>query len=102
LSRAHSRGLADLEQMIGRVLRTGTVTSSVCLAAGLVMTLAGYRRGLAQPLLAAGIIILLATPVARVVVSVVGYFHERDWTFMTLTFIVLLALAGSVVAAFWY
>ncbi len=32
-------------------------------------------------LLHAGIVMLLATPVARVVVSIVGYIRERDWTF---------------------
>jgi len=101
LNRAGPRGLDDLEQVIGRVLRTGTVTSSVCLAVGLGMTLAGYGSGVAQFLLVAGTIILLSTPVARVVVSVVGYLRDRDWTFVTLTLIVLLALAGSLVAAFW-
>src|SRR5262245_60543193 len=102
LNRARStRGLADLEQLIGLVVRAGAVPSTVCLAAGLVMTPAGYGGGLTQLLLVGGMIILLATPVARVVVSVVGYAHERDWTFVMLTVIVLLALAGSLVAAFW-
>jgi uncharacterized membrane protein len=36
-----------------------------------------------------------------VIVSVVGYAREGDWLFVALTLTVLLALAGSVVAAFW-
>jgi uncharacterized membrane protein len=70
-------------------------------AIGLVMAVVGYQPAVAQVLLAAGLVILLGTPPARVVVSVVEYVHERDWTFVLLTLIVLLALAGSVVAAYF-
>jgi uncharacterized membrane protein len=90
-----------LETTIGEVLRFGTITSSTMFAIGLVMTVVGYQPAVAQLLLAAGLIILLATPPARVVVSVIEYMRERDWTFVVLTLIVLLALAGSVVAAYF-
>jgi uncharacterized membrane protein len=92
---------ARLEMMIGEVLRFGTIASSALLAVGLVMTLTGYRSEFARLLLEAGLIILIATPAARVVVSVIEYIRERDWMFVVLTLVVLLALAGSVVAAFW-
>jgi uncharacterized membrane protein len=65
------------------------------------MTLTGYRSEFARLLLEAGLIILIATPAVRVVVSVIEYIRERDWMFVVLTLVVLLALAGSVVAAFW-
>jgi uncharacterized membrane protein len=45
-------------------------------------------------------VILLATPAARVIVSVVEYVRERDWLFVALTLAVLLGLAASVWAAF--
>jgi uncharacterized membrane protein len=89
-----------LELMIGAVLRFGTIASSSLFAMGLVMTLAGYRAGLARMLLEAGLITLLATPATRVVVSVVEYVRERDWVFVVLTVVVLLALGGSVAAAY--
>ena len=89
---------ARLERVIGRVLRGGVVLSSVCLMAGLVLSLAGVESA-ATDLLNAGIIVLLATPVSRVVVSTVEYVVERDWPFATLTFIVLLELVASAVAA---
>ena len=92
--------MSRLERTIGEVLRFGTVASSSLFAIGLLMTLAGYRVELARTLLEAGLLILIATPAARVVVSVIGYARERDWTFVVLTLIVLLALAGSVVAAY--
>lgn len=90
---------APLERIIGTVLRAGVMASSVCLAAGLVLSLATGGGALAGFLLNAGIIVLLATPVARVIVSTVQYVNERDWAFATLTFIVLLELAASAIAA---
>jgi uncharacterized membrane protein len=90
-----------LETMIGEVLRFGTITSSTMFAIGLLMTVVRYQPAVAQLLLGAGLIILLATPAARVVVSVIEYIRERDWMFVVLTLIVLLALAGSVVAAYF-
>ena len=89
-----------LERAIGAVLRSGTVASSSLFAVGLVMALIGYRDALARALLEVGLVILLATPTTRVVVSVIEYVRERDWTFVVLTLVVLLALAGSVAAAY--
>ena len=89
---------ARLERVIGLVLRGGVILSSSCLTAGLLLSFAGAGPA-ALFLLNAGIIVLLATPVSRVVVSTVEYIVERDWTFATLTFIVLLELVASAVAA---
>ena len=50
-------------------------------------------------LLNAGIVVLLATPVARVVVSTVGVRQRARLAFATLTCIVLLELIASAVAA---
>jgi len=87
-----------LERLIGTVLRAGVVISSSCLAVGLLLYLAN-GGALAAFLLNAGIVVLLATPLARVVVSTVQYVSERDWPFAALTFIVLLELVASAVAA---
>jgi uncharacterized membrane protein len=89
---------ARLEQVIGLVLRGGVMLSSVCLAVGLLLTLAG-GGAVASFVINTGIIVLLATPVSRVIVSTIEYVIERDWTFATLTFIVLLELVASAVAA---
>ena len=88
-----------LERLIGIVLRGGVIVSSACLAAGLLLSLVTGDGGVAGLLLNAGIIVLLATPLARVVVSTVQYVSERDWRFATLTFVVLLELIASAVAA---
>jgi uncharacterized membrane protein len=86
-----------LERTIGAVLRAGVIASSLALAVGLVLQFMNAPG--AQLLLHVGILTLLATPVARVVVSIVGYVRERDWTFATLTAVVLLELLASAVAA---
>jgi uncharacterized membrane protein len=88
-----------LERLIGIVLRAGVMASSVCLAAGLLLSLATGGGAISSFLLNAGIIVLLATPVARVIVSIVQYISQRDWTFATLTIVVLLELIASAVAA---
>jgi len=91
----------DLELAVGRVLWVGVTASSACLAVGLVMMLLGEDSRLAQLLLRTGLVLLLATPAARVVVSVVDYLLERDWLFVALTLTVLAELLASVVAAIY-
>jgi uncharacterized membrane protein len=87
-----------LERLVGIVLRAGVVISSTCLAVGLLLYLANGGAPAAF-LLNTGIVVLLATPLARVVVSTVQYVSQRDWPFAALTFIVLLELVASAVAA---
>lgn len=89
-----------LEQAVARVLRVGVTTSSVCLAIGLGLSMFTGWAGATHLLLSAGLVILLATPVGCVVVSVGEYALERDWVFVLLTTVVLLELAGSLFAAF--
>ena len=90
--------MTRLERTIGAVLRAGVMFSTACLAGGLVLTLAA-PQSLAASLLNVGIIVLLATPVARVLVSVVDYAQQRDWTFTVLTLIVLIELAVGAMTA---
>jgi uncharacterized membrane protein len=88
-----------LERTIAVVLRAGVTLSSACLALGLIAALVGGQSELSRVLLHTGLIVLFATPVTRVVVSIVQYVGERDWTFAALTTIVLVELLASAVAA---
>jgi len=54
--------------------------------------LAGHPRGIIQ----LGILLLIATPVARVIFTVFAFAHERDWTYVTITLIVLALLLYSL------
>ncbi len=89
----------QMEDAIGRILRVGVTMSSVALALGLLLLLVNGESRPANLLLHGGLIILMATPVGRVVISVVEYALERDWFFVVMTSIVLLELMGSVIAA---
>jgi uncharacterized membrane protein len=91
--------LTRLERSIGVVLHAGVITSSVLLAVGLLLTLAGVSPDFGDLLLHVGILILICTPAARVAISTVGYAAARDWPFMTLTLIVLAELLASAAAA---
>jgi len=91
-----------LERAVGAVLRAGVTISTACMVLGLLVTLSAGEGSAARLLLHAGIIILLATPVARVIVSIVQYVIARDWMFSALTTIVLVELAASAIAALFF
>ena len=64
---------SSLDEVIEAVLSGGLAISSVLLLLGLVLSRAG--------LLTAGIVLLLLTPVARVVVVTIDLLRRRDWVF---------------------
>ncbi len=85
-----------LESVLGTVLRVGSLTSTAILAVGLIVTLAFPAYRPAHTLTRVGLLVLLLTPVARVVASVFEYVHERDWLFALMTLIVLVIILGSL------
>ncbi len=87
-----------LERLVGRVLRAGAIGSAVLLASGLLIALA-HPSHLGTILMQAGLLVLLVTPVARVVVSVFEYAAERDWLFLGLTATVLVILLAGLLYA---
>jgi len=86
-----------LERQIGVVLRIGIAASTLCLVAGL--GLRALKSTAADGFLGVGIVVLIATPAARVALSLVSFLKERDRLFALLTAIVLAELGASVVAA---
>ncbi len=89
--------LDRLEHVVGLVLRIGSLVSTAILAVGLTAALLFPAFAAAQTIIRAGLLVLLLTPVSRVVASVVEYSTDRDWLFATLTFIVLASVVGSLV-----
>jgi uncharacterized membrane protein len=92
--------ITRLEVQIGRMLVAGVTLSALLLAIGLVMWLfdPGYWNALW--LLNAGLIVLMATPILRVIVSLAEYVAMRQWFFVAVTTLVLLELTVTVVVAF--
>jgi len=114
-----------VDSVIGRLLQTGVFVSSCVVFTGGILFLVRYGgthpsyaffrgepmrfetiRGIASSALALesrgiiqfGLLLLVATPVARVVFSVLAFILERDWTYVFVTLIVLAVLAYSLIA----
>ncbi|MGE3274463.1 MAG: DUF1634 domain-containing protein [Vicinamibacterales bacterium] len=89
---------ARIEAQVGKVLSVGVIVSSAALALGLALALVmGQAYPPARLLLSIGLIVLMATPVARVAFSAVAFAWTRDWLFATLAGIVFVVLMGSIV-----
>jgi uncharacterized membrane protein len=88
-----------MERALGRVLRIGIRASTVCMAVGLLASFVMSDATVSGWLMTIGLLALMGTPAARVVVSVVEYAIEREWTFLVLTSLVLLELCLGIVAA---
>ena len=104
-----------LELLIANLLRAGVISAAATVFAGGVWYVAStaieppYRsfvpasliagRPAPEMLIAAGLLLLVATPVARVVFALVGFALERDWLYVGLTAVVLAILAYSLLLA---
>jgi uncharacterized membrane protein len=84
-----------LEVRLGRVLGVGIVISTALLVVGLTLFMVWPGRT-SYWLLQAGLLILMATPVARVVVSAVEFVRLREWFFALASLGVLGVLATGV------
>jgi uncharacterized membrane protein len=112
-----------VEQVIGILLRTGVVlAASVVLAGGVLYlarhgqepvgnhvfhgepaqlrSLGGVLEGAvlleARSIVQLGLLLLIATPVARVVFTVFAFARQRDWTYVLLTLVVVAVLVYSL------
>lgn len=86
-----------LARLIHLTLVGGLVLSVAAMVAGLVVAAVG-GADTGSLLMRAGLLALLATPVLRVVIAVIGYLTERDWLFTAISALVLLLLVISYVA----
>jgi uncharacterized membrane protein len=120
------RGEAELNSTIGNVLRYGVVLSSVVLITGVVLMLSappggapvslegmfasnfgkptlspsqlfgGIAGGNSVSILELGTLILLATPLARVITSVLLFLKEKDSLYVGITLLVLAMLLFAI------
>lgn len=79
---------STLDRVIEAVLTVGVLVSGLLLTAGLVSGRASVLR--------VGILLLLATPVARVLVVTIGMMLERDWIFTLVSLWILAVLASGI------
>jgi uncharacterized membrane protein len=115
-----------LERYIGNLLRIGVLTAAgVVTIGGIVYLLqnmqstVNYHHYLIEPesmttvpgilrsaesfhsegLIQLGLLLLIATPVARVLLAVAGFAMERDWLYVTVSLVVLAILVASLMHA---
>jgi uncharacterized membrane protein len=113
----------QFDTMLGNVLRAGVLISAVVVVWGGIVYLSDpatatpdYHVFRSEPenlrfvsgiisdakaldgrgLIQFGVLVLIATPIARVVFSVVGFAGQRDWLYVGVTVIVLMLLIYSV------
>ena len=113
----------SMEMMIGRLLQAGVLLASAVILAGAVRYLAAhhasavdYRVFVSEPealrkpsklraevfhgdaaaLIQLGVLLLIATPVARVMFAVIAFLIERDWLYVAISLIVLGVLVFSL------
>jgi hypothetical protein len=92
--------LAALETRLGRLFVAGLALSASALAIGLVVYLLLPNSPAALLLLTSGLVILMATPLLRVLVSIIEYVRLGDWFFVTTTVVVLVELSVTMIYAF--
>jgi uncharacterized membrane protein len=123
---AHGISEKRFESVIGQMLRVGVIVSAALVLIGGLLYL--MRNGAVRPdyrifrsepadlrfvqpvvadaaarhargLIQLGLLILIATPIARVAFSVIAYISERDWLYTAITLIVLGILIYSLAGA---
>ena len=104
--------------VIGWILQGGVILNAIIILAGLIMmslqpdkfapqklqafpqtfgqVWTGLLRLDPQAVIALGLLLLVATPVMRVAVSIFAFAVERDWRFVVITTLVLLILLFSI------
>lgn len=112
-----------MDEIMGQLLRTGVILAAVIVMAGGVIYLrqhatpiTNYRVFQGEPeelrtvtgvfhgalalrgpgLIQFGLLILIATPIARVAFSVVAFLYQRDWAYVVVTLVVLGLLVYSL------
>jgi uncharacterized membrane protein len=113
---SHRAPPADLDQVIGRLLTIGTYASILLIAIGCVLMFASridplagappFEPGLIVDDIAhlrpagfmwLGLLALLATPIARVVVSLAGFAARGERTMAVVAALILAVIAASIV-----
>jgi uncharacterized membrane protein len=99
-----------LTHVVRRTLQAGLTVAVVLMLLGGVLTIAKpsakspssggmlsrAMQGDSSAILQLGLIVLMLTPVARVLVLAVGWLTSRDWTFSVIAFCVLALLVTSI------
>ncbi|MGO8795004.1 MAG: DUF1634 domain-containing protein [Candidatus Sulfotelmatobacter sp.] len=86
----------DFDRVVAMVLRVGAFSCFFVMLAGLLLSLFIHSR-IPADIERAGVLLMLATPVIRVLVAGVLFLREKDWRYGAISFGVLtILLLGAV------
>ena len=88
--------LPPFERALARAMLGGVWLSAAVLAVGLLLALARPHTQDGELLLRGGLVLLMATPVLRVVLSVAEAIRRRDWFWLWTTLAVAVVLSGTL------
>lgn len=88
-----------IARLLARLFLAGSAISTALLAVGLAAWMIGLGGSFASACFQGGLLVLMATPIARVGTSAVEYARQRDWVFLATTLAVLAVLTGTLLAA---
>jgi len=85
----------EFDRAVGLVLRVGAYGCFLIMLAGLIdgLFVSGH---LPQDIERVGVLLMLITPVVRVLVACVLFFREKDWKYGWISLGVLLILMGTL------
>ena len=113
----------DIESVMGRLLITGVIISGSLILFGGVyyliqkgFTIPQYKTFIGEPshlrsvkqiiagvahfdslsIIQLGLLLLIATPISRVIFSVIGFLFEKDYMYVAISLIVLIIIAYSI------
>ena len=86
---------AAIELVLARLLRIGSLIAAALLATGILAMVLG-QTDFAPKLITCGLLVLLGTPIMRVLVAGFIFVREKDWHFAFFSLVVLCALAAGV------
>ena len=84
------------ERLLVRVMLVGVLLSTAVLSTGLVWLLLRPASVAGQQLLDGGLVVLMATPMVRVVLSIAEALRRRDWFWLWSTAAVVVVLLGTL------
>jgi uncharacterized membrane protein len=123
LNRVKSWNDEQMRGIMGTLLRVGVVSSAIIVVFGGILFFIGHPKEImdyttfkgeperlrqvqvilkealslkSRDVIQLGLLLLVATPVARVLFSLIGFMIEKDWIYVAITFIVLIVLFSSL------
>lgn len=84
-----------IELTLARLLRIGSLIAAALIAVGIGSMLLGHDQS-ASKLITVGLLVLMATPIMRVVTAGLIFIREKDWRFACFCLVVVCALAAGV------